>query len=178
MLENDSGCSAGSSQCRQGFAAGKGIGMNLVFEPADLEKHREVLTRFNIEYLDWADASVRDHFGLALPNLLGTPIPDYVASARDTSDSEPRPHSRLLPPTLETKTQDRVPVERPLTYKPPPSECIPGLMIVLTMRALSLFLVRIPTHYVPGFSLSSHNIRHNLGHEPVRTGTDRHGLGD
>lgn len=55
--------------------------MSLVFVQADLEKHHEVLTRFNIEYFDWADASVQDHFGLALPNLLGMPIPDYVDSA-------------------------------------------------------------------------------------------------
>lgn len=55
--------------------------MNLDFVQADLEKHREALTRFNIEYLDWADASVRDHFGLALQNLLGMPITNYVDSA-------------------------------------------------------------------------------------------------
>jgi len=55
--------------------------MSLVFVRADLEKHREVLTRFNVEYFDWADASVRDHFSLALPSLLGMPIPDYVDSA-------------------------------------------------------------------------------------------------
>ena len=55
--------------------------MSLVFVRADLEKHREVLTRFNIEYLEWAGASVRDHFWLALPNLLGMPIPDYVDGA-------------------------------------------------------------------------------------------------
>ncbi|MEM7702410.1 MAG: GNAT family N-acetyltransferase [Pseudomonadota bacterium] len=55
--------------------------MSLVFVKADLKKHREVLTRFNIEYLDWADSSVRDHFGLALPSLLGMPIPDYVGGA-------------------------------------------------------------------------------------------------
>lgn len=55
--------------------------MSLNFVRADLEKHQGVLTRFNIQYLDWADASVRDHFGLTLPNLLGMPIPDYVDSA-------------------------------------------------------------------------------------------------
>ncbi|MEE4210347.1 MAG: GNAT family N-acetyltransferase [Parvularcula sp.] len=55
--------------------------MSLSFVRADLDKHREVLTRFNIEYLDWADASVQDHFGLALPILLGMPISEYVDSA-------------------------------------------------------------------------------------------------
>ena len=55
--------------------------MSLVFVRADLEKHREALTRFNMEYLLWADASVRDHFGLTLPILLGMPIPDYVDGA-------------------------------------------------------------------------------------------------
>jgi len=55
--------------------------MSLNFVRADLEEHRGVLTLFNIQYLDWADASVQDHFGLALPNLLGMPIPDYVDAA-------------------------------------------------------------------------------------------------
>ena len=55
--------------------------MNLVFEPADLEKHREALMRFNMEYLNWIEASVREHFGLAIPKILGTPIPDYVHNA-------------------------------------------------------------------------------------------------
>lgn len=55
--------------------------MSLVFAQADLEKHHEVLTRFNIEYLNWAGASVRDHFGLALPDLLGMSIANYVQGA-------------------------------------------------------------------------------------------------
>ncbi|MEM6858633.1 MAG: GNAT family N-acetyltransferase [Pseudomonadota bacterium] len=55
--------------------------MSLVFEQADLDKHHEVLTRFNTEYIDWIDAAVRDHFGLALPDLLGMSIPDYVQDA-------------------------------------------------------------------------------------------------
>jgi GNAT superfamily N-acetyltransferase len=57
--------------------------MNLDFVRADLEKHRKVLTRFNIDYLNWIDGSVRDGFGLSLPSLLGMPIPDYVHSALD-----------------------------------------------------------------------------------------------
>jgi len=42
-----------------------------------------VLTRFNIEYLNWAESSVRDGFGLSLPNLLEMPIPDYVHCTLD-----------------------------------------------------------------------------------------------
>jgi len=55
--------------------------MSLEFVQADLEKHREVLTRFNTQYIDWIDASVRHHFGLALPDLLGMSIPDYAQGA-------------------------------------------------------------------------------------------------
>ncbi|MEL7196728.1 MAG: GNAT family N-acetyltransferase [Pseudomonadota bacterium] len=55
--------------------------MSLIFVPADLEKHHEVLTRFNIEYLDWIEVSVRNHFGLAIPDILGMPIADYVQGA-------------------------------------------------------------------------------------------------
>lgn len=57
--------------------------MNLEFVQADLEQHREVLTRFNIEYLRWCDDSVQEHFGLSLPSVLGTSIPDYVHNALD-----------------------------------------------------------------------------------------------
>ena len=57
--------------------------MDIEFVRADLEQHSEVLTRFNIEYLRWADDCVREHFGLSLPDLLGMPIPDYVHSALD-----------------------------------------------------------------------------------------------
>ncbi|MEL7198456.1 MAG: GNAT family N-acetyltransferase [Pseudomonadota bacterium] len=55
--------------------------MSIVFVQADREKHHDVLTRFNVDYLNWAGASVKDHFGLALPDLLGMRIPDYVQDA-------------------------------------------------------------------------------------------------
>jgi len=55
--------------------------MDLDFVRADLEKHRELLIQFNIEYLRWIDVSVREHFGLSLPDVLGMPIPGYVESA-------------------------------------------------------------------------------------------------
>lgn len=55
--------------------------MSLEFVPANLAKHREVLTRFNTQYIDWIDAAVQDHFGLALPDLLGMSIPDYAQGA-------------------------------------------------------------------------------------------------
>ena len=54
--------------------------MSLVFVRADLDNHHDVLTRFNIEYLDWIEASVQDHFGIAIPDILGMPIADYVKS--------------------------------------------------------------------------------------------------
>lgn len=57
--------------------------MDLDFVPADLEKHREVLIHFNIEYLRWADDSIQERFGFSLPSALGMAIPDYVHSSLD-----------------------------------------------------------------------------------------------
>lgn len=57
--------------------------MSMDFVRADLEQHRDVLTRFNIEYFEWADASIRKYFGHSLPSVLGMAIPDYVHSALD-----------------------------------------------------------------------------------------------
>jgi GNAT superfamily N-acetyltransferase len=66
--------------------------MDLNFVRADLEQHRELLIRFNIEYLRWSDDCVRDHFGLLLPDLLGMPIPDYVQNSLDKLCEETPPH--------------------------------------------------------------------------------------
>ena len=55
--------------------------MILDFVRADLARHREVLTRFNNEYLNWIGVAVQQRFGLSLADLLGTPIPAYVEGA-------------------------------------------------------------------------------------------------
>jgi GNAT superfamily N-acetyltransferase len=57
--------------------------MNLQFERVDLVRDREVLTRFNVAYLNWVAAGVEERFALSLSRLLGMPIPAYVESALD-----------------------------------------------------------------------------------------------
>ncbi len=53
------------------------------FERADLTRDRAVLTRFNVEYLNWIAEAVQERFGLSLADLPGNPIPDYVEGALD-----------------------------------------------------------------------------------------------
>ena len=57
--------------------------MAITFEPADANRDRAVLTELNVAYLDWADANIRQAFGLALPSLLGQPIAEYVDATLD-----------------------------------------------------------------------------------------------
>lgn len=57
--------------------------MSLQFLRADLVRDRDVLKRFNIEYLNWIGEAVQERFGLSLPDLLGAPISDYVDGALD-----------------------------------------------------------------------------------------------
>ncbi|WP_417493714.1 GNAT family N-acetyltransferase [Maricaulis sp.] len=57
--------------------------MNLQFERVDLVRDREVLTRFNVAYLNWIAAAVEERFALSLSGLLGMTIPTYVESALD-----------------------------------------------------------------------------------------------
>lgn len=53
------------------------------FRQADLARDRAVLTRFNIDYLNWIAEAVQERFGFSLTDLLGKPIPDYVEGALD-----------------------------------------------------------------------------------------------
>lgn len=55
--------------------------MSLIFERADLLHHRDVLTRFNVDYLNWISDEVSKRFGVSLTDLLGAPIPQYVDGA-------------------------------------------------------------------------------------------------
>lgn len=57
--------------------------MSLDFERADLVRDRDVLLRFNVEYLNWIGDAVQARFGLSLTELLGMPIPDYIEGALD-----------------------------------------------------------------------------------------------
>ena len=54
--------------------------MALTFVRADLTQHRDILMRFNIDYGRWVGEGVLERFGLVLEDLLGAPIPDYVAA--------------------------------------------------------------------------------------------------
>ena len=55
--------------------------MAVTFELADPHRDREVLTEFNTEYLEWLDTNIQRDFGMCLSELLGQPIPDYVAGS-------------------------------------------------------------------------------------------------
>lgn len=57
--------------------------MALTFAPANLALDREVLTRFNIDYINWVAEGVRRRFDISLTDLLGMTIPDYAAGALD-----------------------------------------------------------------------------------------------
>ncbi len=57
--------------------------MGLQFQRADLLRDRDVLTHFNVEYLNWIGEAVEKRFGLSLPELLGASIADYVDGALD-----------------------------------------------------------------------------------------------
>ena len=64
--------------------------MALVFEQADLTRHRAVLMRFNVDYATWIAGEVKKRFGLDLVAVLGTDIETYVAGALDKL-CEPQP---------------------------------------------------------------------------------------
>jgi GNAT superfamily N-acetyltransferase len=53
------------------------------FKRADLIGDRDVLARFNVDYLNWIAGAVQERFGLSLANLLGKSIPAYVDGALD-----------------------------------------------------------------------------------------------
>lgn len=57
--------------------------MSLEFEHADLARDRDILIRFNVDYLNWIGDAVQERFALSLPTLLGMPVTDYVESALD-----------------------------------------------------------------------------------------------
>ena len=57
--------------------------MTLNFVRADLERDRDALLRFNIDYLNWIGDAVQERFGLSLTELLGMSIPDYIEGALD-----------------------------------------------------------------------------------------------
>ncbi len=56
--------------------------MALQFKQADLAQptDRNVLTRFNIDYMTWIAENVHAHFKIDVENMIGATIPDYVAA--------------------------------------------------------------------------------------------------
>ena len=54
--------------------------MALTFVKADLTRHRDILMCFNIDYGNWVGEGVLERFGLVLEDLLGAPMPHYVAA--------------------------------------------------------------------------------------------------
>ena len=57
--------------------------MALQFKQADLAQptDRNVLTRFNIDYMTWIAENVQAHFKIDVETMIGATIPDYVAGA-------------------------------------------------------------------------------------------------
>ena len=65
--------------------------MTLTFVRADLTQHRDILMRFNINYVEWVAQGILERHRLALRDLLGMSIPDYVAGALDKLCNEKAP---------------------------------------------------------------------------------------
>jgi GNAT superfamily N-acetyltransferase len=57
--------------------------MMIAFDIADAWRDRAVLLDFNVRYLEWIAENVRRDFGIVLTDLIGEPIPAYVAAALD-----------------------------------------------------------------------------------------------
>ncbi len=55
--------------------------MSVSFARAALPRDREALLAMNIAYIGWVADGVAQHFNVALPDLLGAPIPDYADAA-------------------------------------------------------------------------------------------------
>jgi len=54
--------------------------------------HRDALLRINLEYMSWVTAEIEKAFGVTTSDILGMPLPDYVAGAIDKvcGDAPPR----------------------------------------------------------------------------------------
>ena len=59
----------------------RGQGVGLEFVEAEIGRDHELLMRLNVDYLNWIGEEIEKWFGLSLPPLLGTSIPDYVEGA-------------------------------------------------------------------------------------------------
>ena len=65
--------------------------MGLEFVEAEIGRDRELLLRFNVDYVNWIDEEVQKWFGLSLPPILGMSIPAYVEGALDKLCAEVPP---------------------------------------------------------------------------------------
>lgn len=57
--------------------------MSITFERAEAERDRAPLTAMNVRYMEWIGQNIRRDFGLELTDLIGGPIPAYVAATLD-----------------------------------------------------------------------------------------------
>jgi GNAT superfamily N-acetyltransferase len=57
--------------------------MTITFLRANGQRDHALLLDFNIRYVEWIAENVRRDFGIALTDLIGEPIPAYVAGALD-----------------------------------------------------------------------------------------------
>ena len=67
------------------------IPAELVFRPADLGTHRAVLLELNLEYVSWISARLEELFRVSVADVVGMPVPEYVASVIDKVCGDPPP---------------------------------------------------------------------------------------
>lgn len=64
---------------------------NVTFTLADPILHRAELTSLNIEYMNWVWAGIERSFGISVHELVGMPLPEYVAGMIDKLCGDPPP---------------------------------------------------------------------------------------
>lgn len=57
--------------------------MTITFERADANRDHAPLIAMNVQYMEWIGQNIRRDFSVELTDLIGGPIPDYVAATLD-----------------------------------------------------------------------------------------------
>jgi GNAT superfamily N-acetyltransferase len=64
----------------------------LAFRPAEARTHRAVLLELNLEYVSWISTQLQASFGVTVADVVGMPVPDYVASVIEKVCGDPPPN--------------------------------------------------------------------------------------
>lgn len=64
----------------------------LIFRPADSVAHRAVSFDLNLEYISWISGELETSSGVAVADVVGMPVPEYVASVIGKVCGEPPPN--------------------------------------------------------------------------------------